>query len=64
MCASVQIDGSTLAVTENLYLVLQYLHLQETDQILWVEAICFDRGKHQEQGHQVQQMGNIALFSG
>src|SRR5947209_1153949 len=59
MSASVQIDGRTLAITENLYLALQYLRSEETDRILWVDAICIDQANHQERGHQVQQMGNI-----
>ncbi|KAF2464838.1 HET-domain-containing protein [Lindgomyces ingoldianus] len=59
MSASVKINGRTLHVTENLYLALQYLRSQETDRILWVDAICIDQCNHRERGHQVQQMGNI-----
>jgi uncharacterized membrane protein YkoI len=59
MSASVKINGKTLGVTENLYLALQYLRSQETDRILWVDAICIDQSNPQERGHQVQQMGNI-----
>jgi hypothetical protein len=46
MSAAVRIDGRMLAVTENLYLALQYLRSQETDRILWVDAICIDQGNH------------------
>jgi hypothetical protein len=57
--ASVQINQCTLAVTENLYLALQYLRSWEADRILWVDAICMDQGNSQERGHQVGYMGTI-----
>jgi hypothetical protein len=57
--ASILIDGKRLDVTENLYLALQYLRLEETDRILWIDAISIDQGNLKERGHQVQQMGNI-----
>jgi hypothetical protein len=59
MCASIKINGTTLDVTQNLYLALQYLRSQETDRILWVDAICIDQINEKERGHQVQQMGDI-----
>lgn len=59
MSASVKINGKTFNVTENLYLALQYLRLQDTDRIIWVDAICIDQSNLRERGHQVQQMGAI-----
>ncbi|KAH8722773.1 heterokaryon incompatibility protein-domain-containing protein, partial [Phaeosphaeriaceae sp. PMI808] len=55
----VNVDGKTLEVTENLYFALWYLRSQETDRILWVDAICINQGNPKEKGHQVQQMGGI-----
>jgi hypothetical protein len=59
LSASVQINHHTLAVTENLYLALQYLRSRDADRILWVDAICIDQGNSKERGHQVGQMGTI-----
>ena len=59
LSASVDVDGQTLHITENLYLALNYLRLGGADRILWVDAICIDQGNHQERGHQVQQMGSV-----
>ena len=59
MTEHIKIDGRTLGVTKNLYLALEYLRSQDTDRILWVDAICIDQGNNKERGHQVKQMGNI-----
>jgi len=59
MSKRIKINGRTLSITENLYLALQYLRLQDTDRILWVDAIYIDQSNEKERGHQVQQMGNI-----
>lgn len=59
LSASVKMKGRTLNVTENLYLALQHLRLQETDRIIWVDAICIDQSNIRERGHQVQQMGTV-----
>jgi hypothetical protein len=48
MSASVQVDGKVLAVTENLYIALQYLRSKEHDRILWVDAVCINQADHQE----------------
>jgi hypothetical protein len=57
--ASVQLAQYTFAVTENLYLAMQYIRSREEDRILWVDAICIDQGNPKERGHQVGQMGTI-----
>ena len=55
----IMINGRRLGITRNLYQALYHLRLQDTDRILWVDAICIDQGNERERGHQVQQMGNI-----
>jgi hypothetical protein len=57
--ASVQLAQHTFAVTENLYLAMQYIRSREEDRILWVDAICIDQRNPKERGHQVGQMGTI-----
>jgi hypothetical protein len=59
LSASVQLAQHTFAVTENLYLAMQYIRSEEEDRILWVDAICIDQGNPKERGHQVGQMGTI-----
>ena len=59
MSKRIKLNGKTLGVTENLYLALQYLRLQDIDQILQVDAICINQSNKEERGHQVHQMGNI-----
>jgi hypothetical protein len=55
----VNINGSYLAVTQNLYLALQYLRFKNEDRILWIDSICIDQKNNTEKGHQVRQMGDI-----
>jgi hypothetical protein len=38
--AKIRINGSTMVVTENLYIALLHLQLPDTDRILWIDAIC------------------------
>jgi hypothetical protein len=56
---NVNINGSNLAVTQNLYLALEYLRFKDEDRILWIDGLCIDQKNDKEKGHQVQQMGNI-----
>ncbi|KAI3395435.1 hypothetical protein diail_1298 [Diaporthe ilicicola] len=53
------VNGTPLGVTNNLYLALSYLRREETDRILWVDAICIDQGNAKERTHQVRQMARI-----
>ncbi|OAL49078.1 HET-domain-containing protein [Pyrenochaeta sp. DS3sAY3a] len=55
---SVEVNGKSLAVTENLHVALLALRSTE-DRILWVDAVCIDQSNIKERGHQVQQMANI-----
>ncbi|EJT75999.1 hypothetical protein GGTG_05924 [Gaeumannomyces tritici R3-111a-1] len=52
----ISLNGLRHAVTPNLYKALQCLRHQDTDRILWIDAICIDQGNHIERGHQVGQM--------
>lgn len=58
LSASVELDGKTLAITENLHVALLALRSTE-DRILWVDAVCIDQSNLKERGHQVQQMAKI-----
>jgi ankyrin repeat protein len=55
----IKINACEFAVTQNLYLALQYLRLENEDRILWIDGLCIDQKNDKEKGHQVQQMGNI-----
>jgi hypothetical protein len=59
MARYIKINGTGLSVTENLYWALWHLRSQDTDKILWVDAVCINQGNEKERGHQVQQMRNI-----
>jgi ankyrin repeat protein len=59
MTDHVIINGSKLAVTQNLYLALQYLRFKDQDRIIWIDGLCIDQANDAEKGHQVQQMGDI-----
>ncbi|KAE8142309.1 heterokaryon incompatibility protein-domain-containing protein [Aspergillus pseudotamarii] len=56
---SVRMNGKTLGITLNLYLILQHLRCRDEDRILWVDGICIDQGNDKERGHQVRHMGDI-----
>jgi hypothetical protein len=55
----IKINACEFDVTQNLYLALQYLRLENEDRILWIDGLCIDQMNGKEKGHQVQQMGNI-----
>jgi hypothetical protein len=50
-------------VTESLFNAMQYLRT-DMDRILWIDAICVDQDNRNEQGHQVQQMGDMYKKAG
>ncbi|KAH6666117.1 ankyrin repeat-containing domain protein [Halenospora varia] len=56
---TIEINGSVMDVTINLYLALQHLRFEDKDRILWIDAICIDQGNMEERGHQVRQMADI-----
>lgn len=55
----IKVNACEFDVTQNLYLALQYLRLENEDRILWVDGLCIDQMNHEEKGHQVQQMSNV-----
>jgi ankyrin repeat protein len=57
--STVTVNGKCLDVTENLHSALQHIRSEDTDRVLWVDAICIDQGNERERGHQVQQMCKI-----
>jgi len=57
--AKITVSGSTMHVTENLYVALQNLRFKDEDRILWIDAICIDQDNKQERRHQVQHMSYI-----
>ncbi|CAJ2502356.1 Uu.00g097500.m01.CDS01 [Anthostomella pinea] len=56
---SVDIQGTRLRVTLNLWNILHGLRHSETDRYLWIDAISINQDDPHERGHQVQQMGHI-----
>lgn len=38
----IDINGTELPVTQNLYLALQYLRLENEDRILWIDGLCIN----------------------
>ena len=48
-----------ILVTRNLYELLNELRYETRSRVLWVDAICIDRGDVSERSHQVQQMRAI-----
>ena len=55
----IKVNACEFDVTQNLYLALQYLRLENEDRILWTDGLCIDQMNDKEKGHQVQQMGNV-----
>ena len=55
----IQIGGSRLGITSNLYLALRCLRCEHEDLILWADAACIDQENVEERGHQVQQISQI-----
>ena len=55
----INISGSTMKVTQNLYLALRHLRHPDEDRILWIDAICINQDNKKELGHQVRHMAEI-----
>ncbi|KAI4860616.1 heterokaryon incompatibility protein-domain-containing protein [Hypoxylon rubiginosum] len=56
---AIYIQGATLDVTRNLFLILHDLRYSKVDRYLWIDAICINQDNVHERGHQVQQMKSI-----
>ncbi|KAI1155632.1 HET-domain-containing protein [Nemania diffusa] len=52
-----------LPVTRNLANALRHLRLHGQSRTMWIDAICINQNSRQEQGGQVQRMGQIYLLA-
>jgi hypothetical protein len=57
--STVTVNEKTFDITKNLHSALQHLRSEDTDRVLWVDAICIDQSNELERGHQVQRMCKI-----
>jgi hypothetical protein len=55
----IQCDGRTLALTTNLFRVLQRVRQPNTPRKIWADLICINQENLDEKGHQVAIMGRI-----
>ncbi|KAJ4355379.1 uncharacterized protein N0V89_003395 [Didymosphaeria variabile] len=55
----ITVNGKQFWITDNLYAALQCLRRSDRDRFLWIDAVCINQADKEEQGHQVQQMGEI-----
>lgn len=56
---TIEIDGITISVRENLWHALCHLRPDTCSKVMWIDAVCIDQDNHEEKGHQVEQMGKI-----
>jgi hypothetical protein len=57
---TVQIEGTSLRVKENLRAALRQLAPREnTSRLMWIDAVCINQEDDREKGHQVELMGRI-----
>jgi hypothetical protein len=55
----ISLSGVDFAVRENLWWALYYLRDEETERVLWIDALCIHQENEGERNHQVQLMGQI-----
>jgi hypothetical protein len=53
------LNNRRFLVTENLFIALQHLRLEDEDRILWIDAICIDQTQNLERNHQIMHMASI-----
>lgn len=56
---SVQCEGGTLNITQNLFSALRHLAYSHQERRLWVDAICINQGDREEKSIQIRRMGKI-----
>jgi hypothetical protein len=61
-CIKVDNQG-TLLVTENLFIALCHLRLEDAPRILWIDALSIDQSNNEEKGMQVGMMGKNFRFA-
>jgi hypothetical protein len=57
--SQIRCDGTRIWVTKNCELALRYLRKENSNRVLWVDAICINQRDNEERGHQVGMMRNV-----
>ncbi|KAE8447185.1 hypothetical protein EG329_011016 [Mollisiaceae sp. DMI_Dod_QoI] len=57
--SQVRCENARIWVTKNCELALRYLRREESNRVLWVDAICINQDDKKERGHQVGIMQNV-----
>jgi hypothetical protein len=57
--SQIRCDGTRIWVTKNCELALRYLRKENSNRVLWVDAICINQKDNKERGHQVGMMRNV-----
>jgi hypothetical protein len=57
--SQIRCDGTRIWVTKNCELALRYLRKENSNRVLWVDAICINQKDSKERGHQVGMMRNV-----
>jgi Heterokaryon incompatibility protein (HET) len=57
----IQLHGQPFQITKNLTTALRYIRHQDTDRVLWIDAICINQQDIPERSNQVPRMRNIYL---
>jgi hypothetical protein len=60
---TVDLDGQSVVVTQNLQCALQRLRYQTSTRLLWVDAFCIDQTSTEEKSTQVPRMWAIFAFA-
>ncbi|KAH8687611.1 heterokaryon incompatibility protein-domain-containing protein [Tricladium varicosporioides] len=55
----ITLNNSHFPVTPNLYGALKYMRQDDTDRLVWVDALCIDQSNNDERGIQVSLMRDI-----
>tara|TARA_R110002060_G_scaffold37273_5_gene48340 strand:+ start:236 stop:670 length:435 start_codon:yes stop_codon:yes gene_type:complete len=56
---TISLGGQSFPVRENLWQASFHLRLDNSNRILWIDAICINQNDESERNHQVTQMGQI-----
>jgi hypothetical protein len=56
---TIQVNGHSVPVRQNLYTALQYLRDENEPQVFWIDALCINQEDVPERNQQVQIMGQI-----
>ena len=57
--SQIRCGGTRIWVTKNCELALRYLRKENSNRVLWVDAICINQKDNKERGHQVGMMRNV-----